>query len=102
MAQDREGVDPFESMREQMDRERDNFFRGVNPRDWPNEGAAGSRGGIFNRVSSIRKYLIIVGLPRHPHLYWKVPLAMAGKSLATRSFASDGPRQTRVGGPCKE
>merc|ERR1711971_1259283 len=36
-------------MREQMDRERDNFFRGVNPREWPNEGAAGSRGGIFNR-----------------------------------------------------
>jgi len=68
VAQDREGVDPFESMREQMDRERDNFFRGVNPRDWPNEGAAGSRGGIFNRVSSIRKYLIIVGLPRHPYL----------------------------------
>merc|ERR1711963_924136 len=37
-----------ESMREQMDRERDNFFRGVNPRDWPNEGTA-SRGGFFNR-----------------------------------------------------
>ena len=49
-ARDREGVDPFESMREQMDRERDNFFRGVNPRDWPNEGAA-ARGGLFNRVS---------------------------------------------------
>jgi len=49
VAHEREGVDPFESMREQMDRERDNFFRGVNPRDWPNEGAAGSRGGIFNR-----------------------------------------------------
>merc|ERR1712038_1880005 len=47
-ARDREGVDPFESMREQMDRERDNFFRGVNPRDWPNEGTA-SRGGFFNR-----------------------------------------------------
>merc|ERR1719192_117451 len=43
-----EGVDPFESMREQMDRERENFFRGVNPRDWPNEGAA-ARGGLFNR-----------------------------------------------------
>ena len=64
-----EGVDPFESMREQMDRERENFFRGVNPRDWPNEGAAGSRGGIFNRVSSIQNCLIIVGLPRHPYLY---------------------------------
>merc|ERR1712013_532935 len=47
-ARDREGVDTFESMREQMDRERDNFFRGVNPRDWPNEGTA-SRGGFFNR-----------------------------------------------------
>ena len=49
-----EGVDPFESMREQMDRERENFFRGVNPRDWPNEGAA-ARGGLFNRVSLNRK-----------------------------------------------
>ena len=57
VAHEREGVDPFESMREQMDRERDNFFRGVNPRDWPNEGAAGSRGGIFNRVSSIQSNL---------------------------------------------
>lgn len=38
----------FESMREQMEKERENFFRGVNPRDWPDDPNA-SRGGIFNR-----------------------------------------------------
>lgn len=40
--------DPFESMREQMDRERENFFRGVNPREWPSETNE-PRGGFFNR-----------------------------------------------------
>ena len=45
-------VDPFERMREQMEKERENFFQGVNPRDWPNEGNA-TRGGLFNRVSDI-------------------------------------------------
>ena len=42
-------TDPFESMREQMEKERENFFKGVNPRDWPNENNTG-RGGLFNRV----------------------------------------------------
>merc|ERR1712123_545805 len=41
-------TDPFESMREQMEKERENFFKGVNPRDWPNENNTG-RGGLFNR-----------------------------------------------------
>ena len=43
-----ERTDPFESMREQMEKERENFFKGVNPRDWPNEN--NPRGGLFNRV----------------------------------------------------
>jgi len=42
-----ERTDPFESMREQMEKERENFFKGVNPRDWPNEN--NPRGGLFNR-----------------------------------------------------
>ena len=46
----REAGDPFESMREQMEKERENFFRGVNPREWPNDSTT-SRGGLFNRVS---------------------------------------------------
>lgn len=41
-------TDPFESMREQMEKERENFFKGVNPRDWPNEN--NTRGGLFNRA----------------------------------------------------
>merc|ERR1712013_381854 len=41
-------ADPFESMREQMEKERENFFKGVNPRDWPNEN--NTRGGLFNRA----------------------------------------------------
>eukprot|EP00090_Calanus_glacialis_P000670 TRINITY_DN10444_c0_g1_i1.p1 TRINITY_DN10444_c0_g1~~TRINITY_DN10444_c0_g1_i1.p1 ORF type:complete len:668 (-),score=164.87 TRINITY_DN10444_c0_g1_i1:987-2990(-) len=41
-------TDPFESMREQMEKERENFFKGVNPRDWPNENNT-ARGGLFNR-----------------------------------------------------
>ena len=41
--------DPFGNMREQMERERDNFFKTVNPRDWPSDSSA--RGGMFNRVS---------------------------------------------------
>ena len=41
-------TDPFENMREQMEKERENFFKGVNPRDWPNEN--NTRGGLFNRV----------------------------------------------------
>merc|ERR1712098_113926 len=40
--------DPFENMREQMERERDNFFRGSNQRDWQNEPNM-SRHGFFNR-----------------------------------------------------
>lgn len=40
--------DPFENMREQMEKDRENFFRGVNPREWPNDTNT-SRGGIFNR-----------------------------------------------------
>jgi len=40
-------TDPFENMREQMEKERENFFKGVNPRDWPNEN--NTRGGLFNR-----------------------------------------------------
>jgi len=39
--------DPFGNMREQMERERDNFFKTVNPRDWPNDSSL--RGGLFNR-----------------------------------------------------
>lgn len=41
--------DPFGNMREQMERERENFFKTVNPRDWPSDSSV--RGGIFNRVS---------------------------------------------------
>lgn len=40
--------DPFENMREQMEKDRDQFFRNVNPRDWPNDNG---RGSMFNRVS---------------------------------------------------
>eukprot|EP00092_Neocalanus_flemingeri_P005219 GFUD01005612.1.p1 GENE.GFUD01005612.1~~GFUD01005612.1.p1 ORF type:complete len:686 (-),score=125.74 GFUD01005612.1:1051-3108(-) len=40
--------DPFANMREQMEKERENFFKGVNPRDWPNENNT-ARGGLFNR-----------------------------------------------------
>ena len=40
--------DPFENMREQMEKDRDQFFRNVNPRDWPNDNG---RGTMFNRVS---------------------------------------------------
>lgn len=47
-------ADPFESMREQMEKERENFFKGVNPREWPNENNA--RGGLFNRVCYVYKY----------------------------------------------
>merc|ERR1712038_2082508 len=79
-ARDREGVDPFESMREQMDRERDNFFRGVNPRDWPNEGTA-SRGGFFNRPRTS-----FAGFPSGP-----------GLRGATR-YASDFPPADEVEG----
>merc|ERR1712013_524744 len=43
-------ADPFESMREQREKERENFFKGVNPRDWPNEN--NTRGGLFNRTTS--------------------------------------------------
>jgi len=39
--------DPFGNMREQMERERDNFFKTVNPRDWPSDSSM--RGGMFNR-----------------------------------------------------
>jgi len=38
--------DPFENMREQMEKERDEFFKNVNPRDWPNDR---ERGSMFNR-----------------------------------------------------
>jgi len=43
-----ERADPFENMREQMEKERENFFKGVNPRDWPNDNNT-PRGGLFNR-----------------------------------------------------
>jgi len=39
--------DPFGNMREQMERERENFFKTVNPRDWPSDSSM--RGGMFNR-----------------------------------------------------
>ena len=39
--------DPFASMREQMEKERDNFFRGS---EWQNEPNP-TRPGLFNRVS---------------------------------------------------
>ena len=49
---DSEGVDmeadPFENMREQMERERDQFFKAA-PRDWPSDNM--SRGGMFSLVS---------------------------------------------------
>ena len=49
---DSEGVDmeadPFENMREQMERERDQFFKAA-PRDWPSDNI--SRGGMFSLVS---------------------------------------------------
>jgi len=41
--------DPFESMREQMEKERDDFFRGSNPREWQNEPKMQRHGGFFNR-----------------------------------------------------
>ena len=41
-------ADPFENMREQMERERDQFFKAA-PRDWPSDNL--SRGGMFSRVS---------------------------------------------------
>ena len=47
--------DPFENMREQMEKERDEFFKNVNPRDWPNDR---ERGSMFNRVRHIIKYII--------------------------------------------
>ena len=40
--------DPFGNMREQMERERENFFK-TNPRDWPSDSSV--RGGMFSRVS---------------------------------------------------
>ena len=49
--------DPFGNMREQMERERDNFFKTVNPRDWPNDSSL--RGGLFNRVSITETVLVI-------------------------------------------
>ena len=44
-------ADPFDAMREQMEKERENFFRGVNPRDWP-EGGSVRPGGFPSRVSA--------------------------------------------------
>ena len=41
-------ADPFENMREQMERERDQFFKAA-PREWPSDNL--SRGGMFTRVS---------------------------------------------------
>ena len=41
-------ADPFENMREQMERERDQFFKAA-PRDWPSDNI--SRGGMFSLVS---------------------------------------------------
>ena len=50
---DSEGVDmeadPFENMREQMERERDQFFKAAPARDWPSDNI--SRGGMFSLVS---------------------------------------------------
>ena len=43
--------DPFENMREQMERDRDQFFKTV-PREWPSEGGS-SRGGMFNMVRQV-------------------------------------------------
>lgn len=40
--------DPFENMREQMDRQRDEFFN-LNPRDWPSD-SSNLRSGFFNKV----------------------------------------------------
>jgi len=39
--------DPFENMREQMDRQRDEFFN-LNPRDWPSD-SSNLRSGFFNK-----------------------------------------------------
>jgi len=39
-------ADPFENMREQMERERDQFFKAA-PREWPSDNL--SRGGMFSR-----------------------------------------------------
>ena len=41
-------ADPFENMREKMERERDQFFKAA-PRDWPSDNI--SRGGMFSLVS---------------------------------------------------
>ena len=43
--------DPFGNMREQMERERENFFK-TNPRDWGSDSSV--RGGMFSRVSISR------------------------------------------------
>ena len=48
-------ADPFENMREQMERERDQFFKAA-PREWPSDNL--SRGGMFSRVSDSGLYLI--------------------------------------------
>ena len=42
--------DPFENMREQMEKERDQFFKTA-PSEWASD-SNGMRGGIFNMVSS--------------------------------------------------
>merc|ERR1711963_469768 len=39
--------DPFENMREQMDRQRDEFFN-LNPRDWPSD-SSNLRSGFLNK-----------------------------------------------------
>lgn len=48
-------ADPFENMREQMERERDQFFKAA-PREWPSDNL--SRGGMFSRVSDSGLYLM--------------------------------------------
>ena len=45
--------DDFDDMREQMAKERDKFFRDVNPMDWQREPAGPGRQGHFTLVGSL-------------------------------------------------
>ena len=49
--------DPFENMREQMNRQRDEFFN-QHPRDWPSD-----RNGFMNKVIYIYNYRFMHKIP---------------------------------------
>ena len=45
--------DDFDDMREQMAKERDKFFRDVNPMDWQRDAGGPGRQGHFTLVGSL-------------------------------------------------